>query len=96
MYISCTLINPSTGVTPAYFRWLARKQILDYGTVDLVNGTVTKIQPEANNSYFTVSADYLGDNEVTFTSRKVIRATGLRDLLPSTPGLRENWGKGIY
>ncbi|GFP55782.1 probable thioredoxin reductase ARB_06224 [Trichoderma asperellum] len=84
------------GVTPAYFRWLARKQILDYGTVDLVNGTATKIQPEANNSYFTVSADYLGDNEVTFTSRKVILATGLRDLLPSTPGLRENWGKGIY
>ncbi|UKZ93343.1 uncharacterized protein TrAFT101_008261 [Trichoderma asperellum] len=84
------------GVTPAYFRWSARKQILDYGTVDLVNGTVTKIQPEANNSYFTVSANYPGDNEVTFTSRKVILATGLRDLLPSTPGLRENWGKGIY
>ncbi|KAM0522956.1 hypothetical protein ACHAPE_001445 [Trichoderma viride] len=84
------------GVTPAYFRWLARKQILAYGTVNLVNGTVTKIQPEANSSYFTVSADYPGDNKVVFTTRKVILATGLRDLLPSTPGFAENWGKGIF
>ncbi|EHK42201.1 hypothetical protein TRIATDRAFT_146823 [Trichoderma atroviride IMI 206040] len=84
------------GVTPAYFRWLARKQILAYGTVNLVNGTVTKIQPEANNSYFTVSADYLGGNKVIFTTRKVILATGLRDLLPSTPGFAENWGKGVF
>lgn len=75
---------------------MARKQILNYGTANLVNGTVTKIQPEANNSYFTVSADYPGDTKVNFTARKVILATGLRDLLPSTPGLRENWGKGIY
>ncbi|KAM0247495.1 hypothetical protein ACHAQJ_009834 [Trichoderma viride] len=84
------------GVTPAYFRWAARKQILDYGTVNLVNGTVTEIQPEANNSYFTVSANYPGNNKLTFTTRKVVLATGLRDLLPSTPGLIENWGNGIY
>ncbi|QYS95140.1 Pyr_redox_2 domain-containing protein [Trichoderma simmonsii] len=84
------------GVTPAYFRWVARKQISRYGTANLVNGTVTKIQPEANNSYFIVSANYPGDNKLTFTTRKVVLATGLRDLLPSTPGLIENWGKGIY
>jgi thioredoxin reductase len=75
---------------------MARKQILDYGTVNLVNGTVTKIQPEANNSYFTISVNYPGGNKLAFTARKVILATGLRDLLPSTPGLVENWGKGIY
>ncbi|KAL7933911.1 hypothetical protein V8C35DRAFT_302749 [Trichoderma chlorosporum] len=84
------------GVTPAYFRWLARKQILEYGTVNLINGTVTKIQPEANHSYFIVSADYPGDDKITFVARKIVLATGIRDLLPSTPGLRENWGKGIY
>ncbi|KKO99564.1 sulphydryl oxidase [Trichoderma harzianum] len=74
----------------------ARKQISRYGTANLVNGTVTKIQPEANNSYFTVSADYPGDNKLIFTTRKIVLATGLRDLLPSTPGFIENWGKGIY
>lgn len=30
------------------------------------------------------------------TARKVVLATGLRDILPSTPGLRENWGNGIF
>ncbi|KAL7956714.1 hypothetical protein V8C34DRAFT_287948 [Trichoderma compactum] len=84
------------GVTPAYFRWVARKQISKYGTATLVNGTVTKIQPEANNSYFTVSADYPGDNKLTFSARRIVLATGLRDLIPPTPGLLENWGKGIY
>lgn len=62
----------------------------------MVNGTVTKIQPQADNSYFTVSADYPDEHNLTFTARKIILATGLRDLIPSTPGLRENWGKGIY
>ncbi|KAH6611616.1 hypothetical protein Trco_001636 [Trichoderma cornu-damae] len=84
------------GVTPAYFRWVARKQILKYGTVNLVNGTVTKIQPKAGNSYFVVSADYPDNDKLAFTARKVILATGLRDPLPATPGLVENWGKGIY
>ncbi|KAH0497698.1 hypothetical protein TgHK011_004987 [Trichoderma gracile] len=84
------------GVTPAYFRWKARNQIREYGTVSLVNGTVTKIQPQADNSFFTVSADYPDDRNLTFTARKIILATGLRDLIPSTPGLRENWGNGIY
>ncbi|EGR49449.1 uncharacterized protein TRIREDRAFT_77288 [Trichoderma reesei QM6a] len=84
------------GVTPAYFRWKARNQIREYGTVSLVNGTVTKIQPQADHSFFTVSADYPDEHNLTFTARKIILATGLRDLIPSTPGLRENWGKGIY
>ncbi|KAL6879321.1 FAD/NAD(P)-binding domain-containing protein [Trichoderma novae-zelandiae] len=84
------------GVTPAYFRWVARKQIGEYDTVSLVNGTVTKIQPQADSSYFTVSADYPDARNLTFTARKVVLATGLRDLIPSTPGLRENWAKGIY
>lgn len=92
----CKLTDLLIGVTPAYFRWLARKQILHYGTANLVNGTVTSIQPEANNSYFTVSADYPGDIKVVFTTRKVILATGIRDLIPSTPGLAENWGKGVF
>ncbi|KAL7915446.1 hypothetical protein GGI35DRAFT_436876 [Trichoderma velutinum] len=84
------------GVTPAYFRWAARKQILNYGTVNLVNGTVTKIQPEVKHSCFTISVDYPDGNKLTFTAQKIILATGLRDLLPTTPGLIENWGKGIY
>lgn len=87
------------GVTPAWLRFAARKQIKDYGTVALVNGTVTKIQPEMNNTYFTVSMTYpgmIGSAPVAWTARKIVLATGMKDILPSTPGVAENWGKGIY
>lgn len=34
--------------------------------------------------------------EVTYRARKVVLATGIKDLLPDTPGIKENWGQGIY
>ncbi|KAG4256042.1 hypothetical protein FPRO06_07252 [Fusarium proliferatum] len=61
-----------------------------------MNGTVTRIQPEASYTFFNVSFTLLDGTTSTYTARKVILATGLRDLLPETPGLRENFGKGIY
>ncbi|KAK0721326.1 hypothetical protein B0T21DRAFT_317007 [Apiosordaria backusii] len=80
------------GVTPAYFRWAAREQLKHYGTVEMTNGTVTKIMPvDEQNSYFIVT-----HNNKTVTTRKVVLATGLRDILPATPGVRENWGNGIF
>lgn len=32
----------------------------------------------------------------TLHARKIVLATGLRDILPSTPGVRDAWGKGIF
>lgn len=84
------------GVTPAYFRWVARQQVAYYKTVNAVNGTVTDIKPEAENTYFTVSMTAFDGTASSLTARKIILATGLRDLLPPTPGLQENFGKGIY
>ncbi|EFY91754.1 thioredoxin reductase, putative [Metarhizium acridum CQMa 102] len=84
------------GVTAAYFRWSARQQILHYKTVDAVNGTVTSIRSKANNTYFIATTETAKGSTSTYTARKIIIATGLRDLLPPTPGLQENFGKGIY
>lgn len=84
------------GVTPAYFRWRARELLADYDTVTFTNGTVTKIESQnGSDTAFTVQAT-LASGEITLSARKIILATGLKDDLPSTPGLRENWGKGIY
>ncbi|KAK4452750.1 thioredoxin reductase [Podospora aff. communis PSN243] len=81
------------GVTPAYFRWAARQQLSHYETVDMINGTVTKITPgDAQNTYFTLTTS----SQSNLTARKVVLATGLRDILPSTPGIAENWGQGIF
>ncbi|KAK2594512.1 hypothetical protein QQS21_007793 [Conoideocrella luteorostrata] len=84
------------GLDPAYYRWAARQQLANYGTISFTNGTISKIQPEQNNAYFTVTGKYSGDKEITYTAKKIVLATGLRDLLPETSGIRENWGKGIY
>ncbi|KAF1965280.1 FAD/NAD(P)-binding domain-containing protein [Bimuria novae-zelandiae CBS 107.79] len=86
------------GVTPAWLRYAARRQISQYSSVALVNGSVTAILPQVqkNNTIFTVQADYPGNASVSFTARKVVLATGMRDILPTTPGIQENWGKGIY
>ncbi|KAI0801623.1 hypothetical protein GGR55DRAFT_667928 [Xylaria sp. FL0064] len=84
------------GVPPAYFRWVAQKQLTYYETVKTTNGTVTDIQPEAENAYFTVSMTAFDGTYSSLTARKIILATGLRDIIAPTPGLRENFGKGIY
>ncbi|KHN94736.1 Pyridine nucleotide-disulfide oxidoreductase, FAD/NAD(P)-binding domain protein [Metarhizium album ARSEF 1941] len=84
------------GVTAAYFRWSARQQLVHYRTVDAVNGTVTSIRPEANDTSFTVTAKTFQGSTSTYTARKIVIATGLWDLLPPTPGLQQNFGQGIY
>ncbi len=99
MYPSWVTDMSSPGVTPAYFRFAAREQISHYGTVRMINGTVVKIEPAANQPnkftvYAAVNPD--GGRGLTLTARKIILATGLRDVLPSTPGIAENWGKGIF
>ena len=62
------------------------------------NGTVTRIEPASDHApYFTVHVDTPSSpTPASLTARKVILGTGLRDLLPDTPGVRENWGRGIY
>ncbi|KAF4461114.1 pyridine nucleotide-disulfide oxidoreductase [Fusarium albosuccineum] len=83
------------GVTPAYFRWAARQKLEHYETVSAKNGTVIDIQPRQNNTYFEVSVEETGAT-YTYTARKIILATGMRDIIPNTEGLRENFGKGIF
>ncbi|KAI2776622.1 FAD/NAD(P)-binding domain-containing protein [Daldinia loculata] len=84
------------GVTPAYYRWAARQQIAHYETVSAVNGTVTNIEPLNNNTEFNVATTFLNGTDGTVSAKKIILATGLHDLIPDTPGLLENWGKGIF
>ncbi|KAG5914627.1 hypothetical protein E4U42_000398 [Claviceps africana] len=84
------------GVTPAYYKWAARQQLRNYETITMTNGTVTKIVPQNNYTYFTVTGTYEGNREITYTARKIVLATGLRDLLPETPGVRDIWGQGLY
>ncbi|OHE98160.1 hypothetical protein CORC01_06528 [Colletotrichum orchidophilum] len=83
------------GVTPAWYRYSARKQIASYETVTLTNGTVTKIGG-SDATGFVVTANFADKSTKTVRARKIVLATGVKDDLPETPGLWENWGKGIF
>ncbi|KLU86089.1 sulphydryl oxidase [Magnaporthiopsis poae ATCC 64411] len=83
------------GVTGAYFRHAARQQISHYKSVSFTNGTVSKIAgSDAEN--FVLTATGPDNKTMTVRCRKVVLATGLKDDLPQTPGLWENWGKGLF
>jgi thioredoxin reductase len=88
------------GVKPAYYRWAARGQISHYETVSMTNGTVTKIEPQPEDdgaTYFKVSATFPDSRgDATLWTRKVVLATGIRDRLPNTPGIAENFGHGVF
>ncbi|KAF5682531.1 thioredoxin reductase [Fusarium circinatum] len=89
------------GVQPAYFRHEARRLLKHYKTVRMVNGTVIDIKRlPGTNTRFSVSVERPGGKvnrlPVEILARKIVLATGLKDILPSTPGIAENWGRGIY
>ncbi|TQN67715.1 putative thioredoxin reductase [Colletotrichum shisoi] len=83
------------GVTPAWYRYKARQQISYYKTVTLTNGTVTKIAG-SDVENFVVKTKGADKSFKTVRTRKIVLATGLKDNLPETPGIWENWGKGMY
>lgn len=63
----------------------------------MTNGTVTKIvSQDSNETAFTVQATLPSGEEKTLSARKIVLATGLKDDIPDTPGLQEEWGKGVY
>ncbi|KAL1919190.1 uncharacterized protein VTP21DRAFT_2572 [Calcarisporiella thermophila] len=80
------------GTVPSVFRALAREQISKYPTVTMKNATVMSITPYNNGSRFRVVDDKGHD----YTARRIILGTGMKDILPSTPGVVEAWGKGIF
>lgn len=65
----------------------------------MTNGTVKSITPlntSTTNPSYTAEVVYPSGETVIVTTRSIVLGTGLQDILPSTPGLANNWGKGIY
>ncbi|WP_353643166.1 NAD(P)/FAD-dependent oxidoreductase [Mesorhizobium sp. WSM2239] len=77
------------GRTPAEILGEARRQLLAYPTVTMVDEYAEKA--EAANDGFVVA---LEDGK-TFEGARLLLATGVRDTLPDIPGLQEQWGKTV-
>ena len=77
------------GQPPARIAGLARDQVLAYNTVTLLNGMAVAVRPAAAG----FEVDVQGAE--TFTGRKLLFATGIRDQLPDIPGIHACWGISV-
>ncbi|MFF1714543.1 NAD(P)/FAD-dependent oxidoreductase [Streptomyces sp. NPDC058268] len=82
------------GTPPAELLRRGRAEVRGYGGL-VVNGEVASAAPAAPSAEgdprFVVT---LTDGS-TLSARRLLIATGLRDVLPGVPGLAEHWGHGV-
>jgi len=78
------------GVDPAAIWAGARRQILAYPTVTWIEGEGVAISGRKDN-FRLATAD-----GTAHAGRRILLATGVRDLLPDIPGLPERWGKTVF
>ncbi|MFD9699843.1 NAD(P)/FAD-dependent oxidoreductase [Lentzea sp. NPDC059081] len=76
------------GIPPAELLGRGRDEVRKYGG-RIVHGEVVKAEPTPDG--FTVT---LADG-TSLTAKRVLVATGLRDVLPDVKGLAEHWGRGV-
>ncbi|WP_018627707.1 NAD(P)/FAD-dependent oxidoreductase [Niabella aurantiaca] len=77
------------GKPPAAIAALARQQVACYDTALLL--TDPAIRAIASSSHFTIETL----SGAVFEGRKLIFATGIKDLLPDIKGLADCWGKSV-
>lgn len=82
------------GIPPAELLARGRDEVTTHGGLIIeacVNG-VEKISPER----FRVSAGPEGSKQQLFEARRLLLATGLRDLTPDCPGFRQFYGSSVH
>jgi thioredoxin reductase len=74
------------GKTPAEISALAKEQVSKYKTVVFYSGlAITAQKTEGGFEITTATGDH-------FKGKKIIFATGIKDMLPGIPGVAECWG----
>jgi thioredoxin reductase len=77
------------GEKPSVIAEKAKAQVLDYDTVKLYNGLAVSGNKIENGFIITTQADE------KFTAKKLIFATGIKDILPDIKGFEECWGISV-
>ncbi|MBD9390359.1 NAD(P)/FAD-dependent oxidoreductase [Agrobacterium sp. AGB01] len=82
------------GVDPAVIAAKAREQVLNYPTITWLSAradSAQKLATSGADAGFEVLA-----KGVRHLSRRLLLATGVKDLLPAIEGLAERWGKAVF
>lgn len=77
------------GKAPSEIATIAKEQVTKYESVRLLNGTVINGRKSANG-YEIV----LGSGDV-YSAKKLVFATGIKDIMPTIPGFAECWGISV-
>ncbi len=77
-------------IKPAEFKRIALENLKEYPNITIKNQRVFDIKTE-NNHFVILTSDGL-----TYQSRKVILATGLKDILPSIKGIHDYYGTSLF
>ncbi|PJJ67847.1 NAD(P)/FAD-dependent oxidoreductase [Chryseobacterium geocarposphaerae] len=77
------------GKTPKEISELAKAQVLEYKTVEFHNGAVVKMKKESEG--FTIKTE-TGEK---FNTKKLILASGIKDLMRNISGFAECWGISV-
>lgn len=77
------------GKTPGEITKLAKDQVMAYKSVIFINGEAIAVVNKANG--FDVQIE---TGEV-YNSRKLVFATGIKDIMPDIPGFSESWGISV-
>lgn len=77
------------GKTPKEIASFAKQQVQRYPTVDFLDGYATAGVKTENGFEIHVQTGKL------FTARKLIFATGIKDIIPDIPGFAECWGISV-
>lgn len=78
------------GIGPGELRRLAHNDIANYPSVTIKPDKVTEIRQSEAGFQVTTS------NGVTYEARTVILAAGLKESLPSIPGIQKFYGKSLF
>ncbi len=77
------------GASPSQLSNIAREQALAYPTVEIMNGEVVSIIRKDDG--FGVSTS----QGLVYRARKILLATGVKDLMPDIEGFAECWGRSV-
>jgi len=80
------------GLPPSEFLSIGRTEVVQYG-VELIDAYITDITAlgDEHRSAFSLATS----DGATLAARKVLVATGLRDVIPEIEGIRDRWGKDL-
>jgi thioredoxin reductase len=81
------------GILPDELLRLGREQLAPYKTVEVREARVTQVEVMAK--CFRLTLEGATGHTSTYTTRKVLLATGVDDELPPLDGMRDLWGSGV-